>query len=119
MVRADADWKNDDSRHRVLDWVAVVLAVALVALYVATYLRNGHQEPIALAVILAGWTVLYFTQYWQPILYLFAAAVFGGSVVVDVVTGIPDVPFYWLVVATTFAFVAAAISLFAYEESYS
>lgn len=36
----------------------------------------------ALAVVLTGWIGVYVTRYWQPILYLVAAVVFGGSVVV-------------------------------------
>jgi hypothetical protein len=116
MVRTELDWKSE--RAHPLNWVAIALAVVLVALYAATWLRTGEQEPLVFAVVLAGWIGVYFTRFWEPILYLVAAAVFGGSVVIDLLTGIPGVPFYWLMVATTVAFVALAVYLFATEETY-
>jgi|GEM_PF-2599084 hypothetical protein len=116
MVRTDADWKSE--RPNRLSWVTVALAVGLVALYVATWLRTDGQEPLVLAILLTAWVGVYFTRYWQPILYLVAVIVFGGIVAVDLLTGVSDVPFYWLVVATTAAFVATAIYLFVIEESY-
>lgn len=52
MVRAELDWKDD--RPRVTNWVAIALGVVLVALYAATWLRNGEQEPLCFAALMAG-----------------------------------------------------------------
>ncbi|NHN42725.1 hypothetical protein G9C85_13950 [Halorubellus sp. JP-L1] len=117
MVRDEVRWRNQ--RPKALNWVAAAFAGVLAVLHVGAWFRTMEGEPLVLAVFLVVWLGVYFTRYWQPVLYLLAAVVLGSSVAIDLLTTLPDEPFPSLVLGTTAAFVVSALYLFVSEEHYT
>lgn len=80
-----ADWKVQD-RHA-LDWVVVAVVLGLVG----GYLYLGSVEELSLyfgvAVALVAWLVLFFSRYWQTILYLPAIVLVSAVTAVWILRG--------------------------------
>lgn len=84
MVRQDVDWKNQS--RQVLDWFFVAVGSVLLILYLFLWAEDGSRLFIGLAFVFGLWLVIYFTTYWQPILYILMA------IVISIVTGF----WFWL-----------------------
>lgn len=69
----EADWKNQP-RH-LLDWLAVAFAAVLSAVYAYGWWIDGHVHYLGLSLVLLVWLGLFFTSYWQPVLYPLIATV--------------------------------------------
>lgn len=114
MVRQEADWKNQS--RRILDWFYVFVASALLMLYLFLWAGEGSRVFIGLAFVFAIWLIIYFTAYWQPILYLIMA------IVVLIVTGfwfwigVWDQLWIQLGMLLNLAFFLLCVYLFLYEE---
>lgn len=76
MVRPELDWKNQP-RH-IFDWFAILVAVLLIATYLSLWWLDGRSPYLVMAMVFSAWLAVYFTAYWQPILYLIMAAIVVG-----------------------------------------
>lgn len=71
MVVPSVDWKNQP--QTLLDWVTVVVAMVLISIYVYQGWTTGGVYRYGIWILYLGWVLIYFTAYWQPILYLLMA----------------------------------------------
>lgn len=71
MVRQDVDWKNQS--RQVLDWFFVAVGSVLLVLYLFLWAEDGSRVFIGLTFVFVLWLGVYFTNYWQPILYIIMA----------------------------------------------
>lgn len=114
MVRPGVDWKNEP-RH-IWDWFLVVVAVVLLSLYLYLWWTDGAPHYLAIGLVFVVWLGVYFTEYWQPILYLvvaLAVALITGVVVVD---GLWDQPLGQLAILLNIVVLLTSGYLFVYEE---
>lgn len=113
MVRRDADWKVQD-RH-LLDWVTLGVGSLLAVLYLYRgLLGSGQSGLLGVGLILVG--VVYFTAYWQPILYLVTDLVLIGMTIFWFWDGPLEEPLVLVVAALNVVFVALTVYLFFFEE---
>lgn len=113
MVRQDAHWKVQD--HTIFDWAIIAVGMVLSMVYLYRW-GSGSDESAIISIGLLAWGLIYFTDYWQPILYFAPAIALSG------------VTIFWLwkgqmiglatVVATglNILFVLLAVYLFFIEE---
>lgn len=67
MAVPESDWKNQP--FRILDWIILGIGGLLLALYLFLWMSDprGYYPVIAGILVISG--IVYFTDYWQPILY--------------------------------------------------
>lgn len=114
MVLPDADWKNQP-RH-VFDWLTVVNAGFLVVIYVYQGWREGEALYIGLAAVLIAMGVVYFSAYWQPILYLLLAGAISIVTVVWLWEGVRGQTLVQAAIGFQVVFVVLNLYLFTSEE---
>lgn len=114
MPRPEADWKNQP-RHA-FDWLSTVLGVVLISLYSFLWLSVGRIEYSAMALFFATWLVLFFSPYWQPILYVLASVVVIPYTVYGLFTDLPSGTLVILALVLNCVFVALVLFLFFREE---
>lgn len=114
MVRRDADWKEQD-RHA-LNWLTAIVVILLVAINLYQWWRGSDPNAV-LAAALGAWGILYFTGYWQPILYPIAAIVLSGGTFTRFWRGTWDEPINFLTIVLNVLFVSLSVYLFLTEES--
>jgi len=72
-----ADWKNQE--HRLADWLLLFLAGGITSLYLYQALLAEDLVYVSFVVLMAAWLAVYFSSYWQPVLYLVTAVIVGGT----------------------------------------
>lgn len=81
MVRSDLDWKNQP--RNIVDWSVILIAVLLLAMQLYLWWINGQSQYLVMAMVFFAWLAIFFTDYWQPILY----AIMAGLVVFILIFG--------------------------------
>lgn len=115
MGKAEADWKEQQQR-RAPDWLAAGVALLLVALYAYLWWLDGQPEYLAIAAVILAWVAVFFTRYWQPILYLFVAILVASLTVLWFVRGVWQRPVFMAAVVLDLVFLVLVVYLFATEE---
>lgn len=116
MVRHEADWKEQDSQ--IFNWIIALVVILLVVINLYQWWQ-GSGPNAALAVGLGAWGLLYFTGYWQPILYLVAAAVLSGATLTWFWRGTWDEAINLLTIIFSVLFISLSVYLFLAEELWS
>lgn len=75
MVLPEKDWKNQP-RH-IVDWFIIVVAFVLLSVYLYLWGTGGGKQYLILGVAFVAWLGVFFSDYWQPILYLLGALAIG------------------------------------------
>lgn len=114
MVRPGADWK--DQPPSVFNWVIVLNVVALLMIDLYRWWQEGGVIYALFAVVLITWGILYFTNHWQPILYLVVSAIVSVITAVWILMGIWVLSIIQVIIALNLIFVILGIYLFHYEE---
>lgn len=114
MVLPEADWKNQ--ADRALDRVILLVAGGLVGIYLLLWWSNGGLDHIGLVAVLATWVSVYFTSFWQPVLYLLVAGILLGFTLLWFVDGSWERPLLLAAIVLNVLFVGLAIRLFFSEE---
>lgn len=110
----DSDWKRQDGH--VLDWLVVAGALLLAAVDLYLWTVDGAVQYGVLAVVVLAWLGIYFTRFWQPILYLVMGIIVTVVVLFWLVAGIWERPIGQLAVLVKVAFLFLLGYLFYYEE---
>lgn len=114
MVRRDADWKRHD--RQIFDWSIVLIGglIGAVSLY---QWWHGSPQHATLAFGVTAWIAIYFTNYWQPVLYL--VAVFGllSVTLAWLWRGTWDQPLNQTVIVLNALFILLGVYLFLHEEA--
>lgn len=63
-----ADWKNQPAH--LLDWVILGVSMGLLAIYLYLWWVERLIQYLGVVVVLVAAGFVYFTDYWQPVLYL-------------------------------------------------
>lgn len=86
MVRPELEWK---SRGRnALNWLTIAFAVALITVFLALWWTVRVPFYLLLALVFIVWLDIYFTEYWQPILYLVMSVILLGLLILWAVDGL-------------------------------
>lgn len=112
--KASADWKNQ-YRHA-LDWISVGIGVLLMALYAYLWWTNAGPRYWGMALLFLVWLVVYFSDYWQPILYVALSVVVVSYTVFWLVSWVWREPLAMVAIVLNLAFVSIALYLFVHEE---
>jgi hypothetical protein len=115
MGKAEADWKEQRQQHAP-DWLTAGVALLLAALYAYLWLLDGQAEYLAITAVLLAWVGVFFTRYWQPILYLFVAIFVASLTVLWIVRGVWQRPVFLVAVVLDVVFLLLVVYLFATEE---
>lgn len=114
MVLSRVDWKNQP--RTILDWVAVVVAVVLLSVHLYQGLVDGAVHHYGIWVVYAAWLVVFFTDYWQPILYLLTALAVAVITAFLLLGGYWEQPIDFAVILLTTVFLLLMVYLFFHEE---
>lgn len=114
MSQSDADWKEQD--HSALDWGTVVVAVALAVVYLQLGRASGRGTYFAVAGALLVWVVVFFTGYWDPILYVPAAVLTTSITVFWFVIGSWEEALHQTAALLNVVFLAITSYLVIYED---
>lgn len=114
MVLPEADWKNQP-RHLV-DWFIVVVAVVLLAVYLSLWVTDGGLGYLGIGLVFVAWLIVFFTDAWQPILYLFVALAVALITLFLVRGGFWDQPLGQVAILFNSVFLLTSIYLFFYED---
>jgi len=96
--------------------VTALVVGALVGIYLLQWWHGSTQHAVV-ALGLGLWTVVYFTSFRQPILYIIAAAILFGVTLLWFRDGTWQEQFNLVTVALDLLFVALAVYLFTTEET--
>ena len=113
MVLPGIDWKNQP-RH-ILDWVTVAVALVLISIHLYQAVIDGAVHHYGIWAFFAAWLVVYFTDYWQPILYLMMAVVVAVITVFLLLSGYWKQPIDLATILLTTVFLLLMVYLFFYE----
>lgn len=80
-----ADWKNQPAH--ILDWVIVGVSMGLLAIYLYLWWVEQLTQYLGIVVILVAGGLVYFTDYWQPVLYLVMSVFLIIHLFISIVTG--------------------------------
>ena len=114
MDQACRDWKNQS--RNAFDWLLVALAAVLLLLYLYQWWQRGGRLPLGLAAALTAGGVVYFSGYWQPILYLLATVVLTVATVGWIWLGEWHQPVAQVTIALHVVVGVLTVYLFNYEE---
>lgn len=114
MGKPEADWKQQH-RH-VFDWLAVVVAVLLVIVYLSVWLTDGQTQYFGITMVFVAWLVVFFTDYWQPILYLLMALVVTSLIVFWLLSGVWNQPITQAAILLKIVFLLLIVYLYTDEE---
>lgn len=114
MVLPRADWKNQ--QHHTLDWIAVVVALALLVAYGYLWSVSAGEAYLILTLGFVALLLTFFTKYWQPILYVLAAIPVAIVSVLLLQGPSRDLPGNRIVVGLNVVFVLVALTLWILEE---
>lgn len=114
MVVPGVDWKNQP--QTLVDWVTVAVAVVLISIYFYQGWTAGGVYRYGIWVLFTGWLVIYFTGYWQPILYLLMAFVVTAITVFLLLGGYWEQPLDQAAILLTVLFLLLMVYLFFHEE---
>lgn len=114
MVLPELDWKNQP-RH-IVDWFIVVVALVLLPVYLYLWGANAGPQFFGIGLFFVAWLGVFFTDYWQPILYIVVAmavafitwALFRG--------GLWEQPIGQIAILLNGVFLLTSVYLFFYEE---
>lgn len=112
--REGADWKNQP--QNLLDGVVIVLALAVMLMYVYRGFTSGRTAYLGFAVMLFLLFVAYLSSYWQPILYLVGVFVLVTFSTGLILTGYWGGSFDWIVLTGNGILIVLSIYLFFQEE---
>lgn len=114
MVLRDLDWKNQP-RH-IVDWFIVVVAVVLLVVYLSLWGLSGRTDYVIVGLLFVAWLSVFFTGYWQPILYLLTAVGVGFLTVGLFVGGAWEQPLGQVAILLNGVFILTSGYLFLYED---
>lgn len=115
MGKAEADWKRQQEWHAP-DWITAAVALLLAALYAYLWWLDGQVEYLGIAAVFLGWLAVFFTRFWQPILYLFIAVVVTSITLLWLGRGVWERPVFQVAIALDVVFLLLVVYLFASEE---
>lgn len=110
----EADWKNQP--WHVLDWLTVAVAVVLSAMFAYGWWTDGHAYQLGLSLVLLVWLAIFFSSYWQPILYPVIVVVFTVYALFALLVGHWDRPMDQIRLVLSGGFVLLALYLFVAED---
>lgn len=114
MVLSGVDWKNQP--RTLLDWVTVIVALVLISIYFSQWWIEEGARHYGIWVFFVAWLIIYFTDYWQPILYILTAlalAVITGFLLLG---GFKEQPLDQAAILLTAIFLLLLVYLFFSEE---
>lgn len=114
MVLRGLDWKNQP-RH-IVDWFIVVVAVVLLVVYLSLWGLSGRTDYGIVGLLFVAWLSVFFTGYWQPILYLLAAVGVGFLTGGLLVSGVWEQPLGQVAILLNGVFILTSGYLFLYED---
>lgn len=114
MVLPQADWKNQAGHT--LDWLILVIGGLLTAINLLIWWAGGGPAHLVLAAIVAAWGIVFFTEYWQPVLSLVVGVVLAATTITILWNGEWRSPLVQAKAILTGAFVALSFYLFRSEE---
>ena len=114
MVIPGADWKNQP--RNILDWVTILVAVVLVLVHFYQGWLEGGAHNHGIWLVFIAWLVVYFTEFWQPILYLVMAVTTAIITVSLILGGYWDQPIDQVTIVLTTVFLLPMVYLFFHEE---
>lgn len=114
MVLHRIDWKNQP--RNILDWVTIVAAVVLVLVHFYQGWIEGGAHHHGIWLVFLIWLVVYFTEFWQPILYLVMAVTTAVITVFLILGGYWDQPVDQAMLLLTVVFLFLMVYLFFHEE---
>lgn len=68
MAVPESDWKNKPGKF--LNWLLVLIAVALFLVHGYLWFTLEVERYLALAIGFFVWLVVFYSRYWQSVLYL-------------------------------------------------
>lgn len=86
MVRPKKDWKNQG--YDALNWLTIVFTITLFTIFLALWWTVRVPVYLFLAVVFIIWLDFFFSDYWQPILYLAMGAISSGILFFWAYTGL-------------------------------
>lgn len=114
MVRPELDWKKQG--RNIFNWLTIVCAVVLITVYLTLWWMDGQQYYIQLALLFFAWLGVFFTDYWQPILYLVMASVIIVVLIFWTFESLWDQPLDYIATLLKIAFLLLVSYLYYYEE---
>lgn len=114
MVLSEADWKNQP--HQTLNWFAMVIALAIITVSLFLWWKSGQVESLGIGVIFSAWLTIFFTDYWQSILYLAMALIVIFSASLLLLGGSWNQPLDQALLLLNAVFLLLIVYLFFYEE---
>lgn len=106
---------KNQPRH-LLNWLLLVIAAGLLVLSLVQWWLVGGVAYIGLAAILALGEIVYFTDYWQPLLYLVVSVIISAISITWIVDGLWQQRVIQVALALNVTFVALSLYLFLAEE---
>lgn len=114
MGKSELDWKQQG--RNVLDWLTIMFAVVLITVYLALWWLASHPNYFLIALIIFSWLIVYFTDFWQPILYLIMAIFIVILLILWVIDGLWDRPLAQAAIVLNVGFLLLVVYLYYYEE---
>lgn len=113
MVRPELDWKKQG--RNIFNWLTIVFAVVLITVYLTLWWMDGQLYYLQLALLFFVWLGVFFTGYWQPILYLVMASVIIVVLIFWAYEGLWDQPLGHIATLLKIAFLLLVTYLYYYE----
>lgn len=99
-----------------MDWVTIVVALVLLSIHLYQALIDGAVNHYGIWVVFAAWLVIFFTEYWQPILYLLMALIVATMTGFLLLSGYWEQPIDLATILLTSVFLLLMVYLFFHEE---
>lgn len=114
MAASESDWKHQE--QRALDWITVGTTLLLVLVYLYLGETSATTTSFVIAAGLVGWLAIYFTEYWEAILYLPMALFLSAVSIVWFVRGTWADPIYLAAIVLHAVILVVAAYLLVREE---
>lgn len=107
------EWKIQPQTR--LGWVVVGIGVVLISIYFyqASSAEAGYRYVIG--ILFLGWLIIYFSEYWKPILYLLMAVIDIAIIVFLLLIGYWEQPLDQAALLLTAIFLLFMVYLY-YQE---
>lgn len=114
MVLPSADWKNQPDQAA--DWFILGVGGLLAAIYAHQWWAVGGATYGGPAAVLIGWILVFFTKFWQPILYFAVSVTVGVVTVLWLVGGEWRQPVNQAAILLNLVYIGLSAYLFTHEE---